>query len=271
MYQRRIKPYYPSRFVTATWREVVRVMPPAASKSDAPRVGDRATQGGGRWDTFHPEKNPAFELTIQGGDPERAVLEAMRRMNAVGDAAEQDYRRALRRVHEYSGDAVAALARAGWESIPEEAYLDRWALVQLLTDLMMPATGEVLDRVLSTPLPPERSSDVDHRYSTVGQEVVLRTTAVEGLFRLASAGEEQAVRILVRHVRHEHRSVRVACVLALRELGGDAEESMRTALPEEDHYMLEIRRLSAQDAPQPTAVDLIRSPGEGGPVPPPVF
>jgi hypothetical protein len=244
-------------------------MPPDRSKNDAPRLGERAAQGGGSRDSFQPEEDRAAQFAPRGGDPERAVLEAIRRMNGSGDAAEQDYQRALGRVREYPGDVVAALARDGCRSLPEEAYLDRWALVQLLTDLAMPATVDVLDRVLSTPVPPERSSDVDHRYSTVGQEVVLRTTAVEALRRLALAGEERAARVLLGHIGHEHRSVRVAIVLALQELGGEAEESMLAALPEEDQYLLEIRRFDPGDVPQPTAVDHIRSPGAGGPVPPP--
>jgi hypothetical protein len=49
--------------------------------------------------------------------------------------------------------------------------------------------------------------------------------------------------------------------MALCELGGEAEDSMRAALTEEDRYMLEIRRLDVQDAPQPTAIDQVRSPG----------
>jgi hypothetical protein len=193
----------------------------------------------------------------------------MHRMNSVGEAAEQDYQRALSRVRDHSGETVAAVASAGWESLPENAYLDRWALVQLLADLEMPATIEVLDAVLSTPLPPERSAEHDHRYSTVGQEIVVRTTAVEGLRRLAANDDARAADALMRHVRHENRTVRVACVMALRDLGREYEESLRSAITEEDRFLLEIRRLQATDVPQATNIDQVRSPGKGRPVPPP--
>jgi hypothetical protein len=127
----------------------------------------------------------------------------------------------------------------------------------------------VLEAVLSTPIPPERSAERDHRYSTVGQEIVVRTTAVEGLRRLATNDDARAGETLVRNVRHENRTVRVACVMALRDLGQRYEESLRSAMSEEDRFLFEIRRLRASDVPQPTDVNQVRLPGKGRPVPPP--
>jgi hypothetical protein len=239
-----------------------------ASRNDTPRVGERGTSGGDR-DAFQPEESQVSSRSTGGGDPERTFLEAMRRMNSVGEAAERDYQRALSRVRDHSDETIAAVARAGWESLPESAYLDRWALVQLLADLAMPAAADVLDAVLSTPLPPERSAERDHRYSTVGQEIVVRTTAVEGLRRLAANDDARAGETLVRHIRHENRTVRVACVMALRDLGRGYEESLRSAISEEDRFLLDIRRLPPSDVPQPTTVDQVRLPGKGRPVPPP--
>ena len=56
-------------------------------------------------------------------------------------------------------------------------------------------------------------------------------TAVEGLRRLAASGHVSATRLLLKHLRHEQRSIRVACVMALKDLGGEAEAAMRTGLP----------------------------------------
>jgi hypothetical protein len=206
---------------------------------------------------------------VPGGDLERTVLEALRRMNAAGDSAERDYENALRRVRELPGDLVAELMRSSWESTPEGAYLNRWGLLQLLADLATPAATDLFDRVLSTPIPAERASGRDHRYSTVGEEVILRTTSVEGLRRLASDGDERAADVLLRHIGHEHRTVRSACVFALVDVGGDAEKSMREVLPEADRYLLEVRRTDLREVPQPTEVDHIRLAGRGAPVPPP--
>ena len=190
-------------------------------------------------------------------------------MSAHGETADAEYQRALRRVKEQPGDTVAAKVGQALDALPEESYLDRWGLVQLMADVSLPATVDLFANVLSAPIPPESSAVRDHRYSTVGQEVVLRTTAVQGLRRLAASGQESATRLLLTHLRHEQRSIRVACVMALRDLGGDAEAAMREALADEDRYLLEIRRLRVADVPQPAPPTSDDPTGRGRTVPPP--
>lgn len=188
-------------------------------------------------------------------------------MNAAGDGAEQAYQDRLEELRA-DGDAVVAAVRATYEAFPEEAYLERWGTVQLLTDLRLGGAVDVLKTVLSQPIPPERSPDPAHGVSTVGEEVMIRTTAVEALARLAAAGDQAALEALRDNVSHEAFSVRRAAVQAIGELGDEQQVAyVRSTLGEEQaSALLAIRRLDVREAPQAQGGRFLKS---NQPPPPP--
>ncbi|MGX5187138.1 HEAT repeat domain-containing protein [Streptomyces avermitilis] len=234
---------------------------------ETPRLGQGPVSGGGEQDSFSSDGTRQFDFARAFGDLGTAFLGALRAMGGVGEGAEDDYQRALDTVLSYAPEDITRLVRRGWDELPENAYLDRWAVLQLLTDLRLPDAADVLADILATPIPPERSPEDQHRYSTVGQEIVIRTTAVEGLARLAAQGATSAVDTLVQHVDDEQRSIRAACVLALRDL------PMQLDLPRlirpEDSDLLEVHRYDVREVPQVVHVDHILYPGAGADVQPP--
>ena len=90
-------------------------------------------------------------------------------------------------------------------------------------------------------------------HSTVGEEAMIRTTAIEGIVRLALSGDRQAVELLSKHTGHQNLSVRRAAVQGYIEaVGPDARDELLSRLPESDRFLVDIRRANVQDVPQPT-------------------
>ncbi|MFI9048511.1 hypothetical protein [Streptomyces sp. NPDC053427] len=190
------------------------------------------------------EYGQQWSFAAESGGLGAAVTDAMRAVGAMNDMDEyaaEGYQQALDELNGYPAEDVTAVLRRGWETLPEFAYPDRWGIVQLLTDLRMTSATDVFETILTTPIPPERTPEFAHPYSTVGEEITIRTTAVEGLTRLAAEDDPGAVELLIRHVTDEHRSIQVACVMALRDLGEDAGVDVSILVPEKDQELLRIR------------------------------
>jgi HEAT repeat protein len=132
-----------------------------------------------------------------------------------------------------------------FERLAADQYVNRWAVVQLLTDLEDP---RALDALIASPLPKERSDDPHG--SPAARELVARTTAVEAVTRLAAGGSEEARAALLKYARHPVRSVKIAAALAYLEQGGSrARKELRKRMPKSDYWILEIRRVHPQEIP----------------------
>lgn len=212
-------------------------------RSDSPRLigGDSL-----RIETVtHPfsfEHSPDKELTER-------IVDAINRMGGAGEYAEKCYQSALdglaRRAREVVAIVVAEYAR-----LPRNQYLDRWSLVQLIAELRQEAALDFLDRLLSSDIPSEESSD-PHSFTTMGEEVMIRTTAVEAVTRVAADGSARALEVLLRHARHENFSVKRAAIQGYLAYGGaHASERLKEILPERDHHILDIKRIDVRQAPQ---------------------
>ncbi|WP_410659969.1 HEAT repeat domain-containing protein [Amycolatopsis sp. lyj-112] len=179
------------------------------------------------------------------------VTQAAETMAASGEDAERNYQRSLDRLRERAEEVASAVGEQ-YDALAEDQYLERWGMVQLLTDLRHQATVPALENVLRQPIPPERSDDPAHGISTVGEEVIIRTTAVEALARLASSGDSAAKELLLRQVRHEVFTVRRAAVQAIAESGDtDLTARVREELSgTEDEQLLNIRRVDVRGVPQ---------------------
>ena len=134
--------------------------------------------------------------------------------------------------------------------MPAALYLDRWALLQLMVELKHESALDFIDQLLGSRLPPEDSKDPES-LSTVGEEVMIRTTAVDAVARMAADGSPRALEVLLRHVGHENFSVKRAAIQAFVAHGGEqARAVLAKAVAERDQYIMDIQRIDVRQAPQ---------------------
>jgi hypothetical protein len=208
--------------------------------SDAPRLGstDELNKRITHAELFDKVKSRTLKALLQ---------EAVLRMNGFGEDAEPRYQQALAAVREAGGEALDALGRE-FAALEEGEYVNRWGVVQLLNDLQEPRALSLLDRIISLPMPAERSRDPHS--STAAREVVIRTTAVEAVGRLAAAGNTEARDALLKYARHPVRSVKIAAALAyLEQPGGRGRKELLRRMLKSDHWMLGIRRVIPREIP----------------------
>lgn len=197
------------------------------------------------------------------------IVEAVSRMGGTGEDAEEDYQRALDALRQRAADALPVIV-AEYEALPEDRYLDRWSLVHLLSELRQPEAAPALNRIITSRIPAEKAKG-SHDASTVAEEVIIRTTAVEGVVRLSADGVAEARKILLRHARNRTFSIRRASVQGLLETGDDADRrELRSLLKERgEERLLRIKRTDVREAPQATGGRFVAHPDVKGEAPPP--
>ena len=196
-------------------------------------------------------EHPFSFATSSDGELNALIVEAVNRMGSTGDQAEELYQRALEPLQERA-DEVVDIVFAEYEALPEDGYLDRWSLVYLLAELRRPGTTKMLNRIITSRIPAEKAKE-SHDASTVGEEVMIRTTAVEGVVRLSADGVEDARKVLLRHAKHRMLSIRRACVQGIMETGTDEDRKELRALLKErgEEHLLAIKRIDVREAEQP--------------------
>jgi hypothetical protein len=200
-------------------------------------------------DKLQSDAVPCFQFKGLDESLTARVLEAINRMGAVGDNAEENYQISLKALQPDSKTVVQAIGEE-LKVVPTSRYLDRWSLIQLLAELRDPASLPLLDNILSKQMPAEIFKD-PHSRSSLRQETINLTTAVEAITRIASEGNTNALESLLKHAAHESLSVRRACVQGYSAHGGkDARKSLLEALPQRDHYLLDIRKTDIEKVPQ---------------------
>ncbi len=211
--------------------------------SDTPKVD--------RDDSLKVEvKQHPFGFKETPDDPlNERIVDAVNMMGAIGSDAEANYQAALDTLRNQS-EKVISIVAAEYRNLPKNQYLDRWALVQLLAELKEPSSLSILDEVLVRRIPPEQSK-APHSFTTVGEEVLIRTTAVEAITRIAADGNKEALQLLLKHARHKNFSVKRACIQGYLAHGGkNARKVLVEVLPKKDHRILDIRRLDVHEVPQ---------------------
>ncbi len=192
-----------------------------------------------------------FSFREYGDQPEvtALIVEAVNRMSGAGEPAEEDYRVCIDRLCRKT-KLVSGIIQAEYFDMPEDAYLDRWALVMLAVELEDSRSLGFLEEILASAIPEEKSKD-PHSFTTVGEEVMIRTTAIEGLERMAANGNEKAVKLLLHNIGHETFSIRRAATQALLAIGGeDMREKLASELPKRHHNLLKIHRTDVREAEQ---------------------
>ena len=116
------------------------------------------------------------------------VQSALQHIGAEEDSSEVAYQAALIGLRSQPECAAQALV-AGYQALSAADYLGRWCHIQLLVELSAPSSLPFLQKVLGTPMP-----DSDAAAPVRTQETILRTTALEAITRMASAGNLLALR-----------------------------------------------------------------------------
>ena len=178
------------------------------------------------------------------------IVEVLNRMGGVGSDAEVRYQEGLDSLRRGGAGVLSHIGEL-YRGLSPHAYLHRWSLVQLTSDLRDAQALPLLTEILAAPIPEELSKR-SAEYSTVADETIIRTTAVEALARLASGGNADATHVLFRQIHHASYSVRRAAVQAILEAGDSgAREQLRKAMPASDHHLLDLRRVRVEEVPQP--------------------
>lgn len=170
-------------------------------------------------------------------------------MSAAGDDAEDQYKRALADLRRDPDVVLVAIAQ-GNNDCDRHDYPTRWAHVHAAVEMRHPAALPFLRNLALTPIPPEEAAD-PHSFSTVAEETILRTTAVEGIGYLAKQRGE-ATDALFECLKQPSLSVRRAAVQSLLKTGRG--KSLRTrianALPEDQRFLLNLKSIDVREAPQ---------------------
>ena len=211
-------------------------MPTPRAPGDSPRTDDALAAPRGR------------ARVADAGPATTALANFLEAANSVGVDAEERFKAARLRLRRNPEDAVLAIAKA-LTGCRRRDYPLRWALVYAATQLDHGAAVPLLRELVLAPIPPEESSE-PHSFSTVGEETVLRTTAVEGLGRLAVSGNRKALDSLFKFLTIPSVSIRRASVLAIlrkdRRLRGRISEQ----LPFDQRYLVDIVPKRVTDVPQ---------------------
>jgi hypothetical protein len=197
-----------------------------------------------------PDPDSPFRFRHHQGDPlSDQICRAVNLMGAAGDDAEARYRESVALLHPQAGEA-ARIASDEYRDLPPERYLDRWSLIYLLAELRHPAALPLLDAVLSEEIPPGQPGDPD--LTAMGEECMIRTTAIEALTRMSADGNGEARDILLKYCRSPLFPVRRASVQGyLATAGEGARETLLRAIPKDLQAVLMIERRDVHEIPQP--------------------
>ena len=177
------------------------------------------------------------------------IVEAVNRMGGSGELAEENYRLCVDKLCRKS-KLTSQIIQAEYFDLAEDAYLDRWGLTMLAVELQHQNGLAFFDKILAGAIPKEKSKD-PHSFTSVGEEVMIRTTAIEGLERLAANGNDDAIEVLLGNISHEVFSVRRAATQALIAVGGKKMlKKLKSELPKRHHDLLKIHRTDVRNAEQ---------------------
>jgi hypothetical protein len=162
----------------------------------------------------------------------------------IGEAIE-----ALRGEPEF---AVIEIARALGETKLEN-YPARMGLILAANALEHEQALPLLVSIAETPIPTE-ASPPGHGLGATAEEVILRTTAVDGIGRLARQGTASALSALISLAESPVFSIRRASVhaaLVARPRDKTTRQRLLESLPSSQHFLLDLKAPSVAEVPQP--------------------
>jgi hypothetical protein len=198
-------------------------------------------------DILSPGKSSEYQASSRTS---AAISNYLRAVVQVGDDAQENYRRALANLRRHPETATTELA-ATYGRVHARNYPLRWALVFAAGELRHPSALAFLNYIVETPIPPE-PMEPSHGFSIVGEETILRTTAIEAIGHLASKGNEKAVNALLHALKQPSISMRRAAVQALRgtKQFEKLHDRIRAELPPDQHFLLTLSTPKVDRVPQ---------------------
>jgi hypothetical protein len=220
-------------------------------------------------DNVGPAQQP--QDPFRNNDAAKALRNFLSFMYSQGDNAAEVYGRALEPLRGQA-EAVASEIAHVEASLRETDYPSRFALIFAAAELRHPATLPWLRSIALSRIPAELSSDT-HSFSTVAEETILRTTAIDGIGRLARDNNGQAIEALFECLARPSLSIRRAAVQELLQSpeARNQRDRIANALPEDQRFLLDLRNIDVRDAPQIRNPQQFLAPGVegGGRTPPP--
>ena len=185
------------------------------------------------------------------GSPQITVLEDyLKAIYTTGEDAQNTHDEILSRLRAQPADMIIEVARQE-KACELSDYSRRSALVYVAGQLRHPSSLPFLRNIVLTPIPPEKSEDV-HSFSTVEEETILRTTAIEGIRYLAEQGNEEAVKTLYTFLEIPSISIRRASTQALLSHRKDEQTARQISemIPKEHQFLLDLKPAKVEDVPQ---------------------
>lgn len=139
-------------------------------------------------------------------------------------------------------DAVETLKRL-IGTCPVSDISLRWSLIYLIGDVGNQAFAKLLSHLATEPLPEQEKQRCCE--GPQDQELLVRTMAVEALERIASLHAESVEYILKVVSERPARPILIEAVKAAIHLG--LKEKVRELLPEEEHWILDIRKARTEE------------------------
>lgn len=177
---------------------------------------------------------------------------ALETLTGMGQEAEERFQESLKELREMPEEVVLELAQAFDDKCQPNDYPTKWGLVFLATELKHDAAFPFLKKLVFTPIPPERSRN-PHDFSTVGEETILRTTAVEGLGYFVERGREDALEALLESLDIPSLSITRAAIQTLRstqKLDDNMRQRILEILPKSRHFLLDLKRVAVHEVEQ---------------------
>lgn len=174
----------------------------------------------------------------------------LKTINSIGDDAQESYNDALNDIRQDSESIIFEIAREEKACNPMD-YVTRWGLIHAATELRHALSIPFLKNIILTPIPPELSKD-PHSFSTVANETIIRTTAIEGIKYLAQEGDEDALNVLFECLNQPSISIRRASIQAILSVRKDESslQRIKDILPESQQFLLNLRQASLKDVAQ---------------------
>ena len=166
----------------------------------------------------------------------------------TGDDAGELHDQALAELTREPEETGIALARAEG-ACNRRDYPKRWALVYAATRLDHEAAVPYLRQLVLRPIPPRDRRD-SHGLSAAREETILRTTAIDGLGRLASRGNKRALDALFECLDIASISIRRTSIQAILSAKPDYRKRIVERLPANFRYLLDVKRTEVTKVPQ---------------------
>ncbi len=176
---------------------------------------------------------------------------ALESMNSMGEEAEDRFQEALKQLRENPEEVLLEITEAfNCNCLPDD-YPTKWGMVYLVTQLKHKSAYHFLKRLIKKPIPAERSKH-PHSFSTVAEETVLRTTAIEALGYFMDKNQKDTQQLLLDVFRSGSLSMIRASAQTLAAAGylDEMKDDIQKCLPEDYRYLLKIRPSKVQDVEQ---------------------